>query len=312
MIHDPPRPSRSSRARIGSTFQCRVDAGALKACSSPFTTATLVQRRPQLLGQGDRRRRQPERDRLAIVHGRPLTTELAARRAERRRSRVGTLQCGCAGPGSQGGGACGSAGGRCSCLAARRPDGAVGGRRGGAVGVLRHRADGDPRRPGRQGNAGRAGADQPLRAQLGRGRAHPGPLQVGLVGPVHRRARLARDPGGALGVGQPELASGLLLDPADRRGPGRAAVARLPQGAGRPLPVGRHLLDPLLPQAIRGQRDRASGAVVADLERAQPEEVLRAVSLAGQVRAAAPDLLPGDQEQGPSRPGGPGRDARLR
>jgi hypothetical protein len=41
VVHDstPTFSFRSSRA--GSTFQCRVDAGALKPCVSPFTTASL-------------------------------------------------------------------------------------------------------------------------------------------------------------------------------------------------------------------------------------------------------------------------------
>ena len=49
----------------------------------------------------------------------------------------------------------------------------------------------------------------------------------------------------------------------------------LPQGAGGPLPAGRDLLDHLLPQAVRGQREAVSDHLVADLERAEPEEVLR-------------------------------------
>jgi hypothetical protein len=40
-IHDPTPTFSFTSSRIGSTFQCRVDAGALRPCASPFTTAAL-------------------------------------------------------------------------------------------------------------------------------------------------------------------------------------------------------------------------------------------------------------------------------
>jgi hypothetical protein len=41
VIQDPTPTFAFKSSRIGSTFQCRVDAGALKPCGSPFTTPTL-------------------------------------------------------------------------------------------------------------------------------------------------------------------------------------------------------------------------------------------------------------------------------
>ena len=40
-INDPTPTFSFKSSRAGSTFQCRVDAGVLKACASPFTTAAL-------------------------------------------------------------------------------------------------------------------------------------------------------------------------------------------------------------------------------------------------------------------------------
>ena len=41
VVHDSTPTFSFKSSRAGSTFQCRVDSGALRACGSPFTTATL-------------------------------------------------------------------------------------------------------------------------------------------------------------------------------------------------------------------------------------------------------------------------------
>ena len=98
-------------------------------------------------------------------------------------------------------------------------------------------------------------------------------------GPTDRfigRLAIQRNPGGPGRVGKPGLAGGLGLDSPDRWAGGREGVAELPQGAGGALRAGRQLLGHRVPPAIRSGRQAAADPVLADLERAQSEEVLRA------------------------------------
>ena len=62
--------------------------------------------------------------------------------------------------------------------------------------------------------------------------------------------------------------------PDRHRGP-RAGVDGLPQGSGGPLRARRALLVDPLPAAVRHRAPRPTDHVLADLERAEPEEVLR-------------------------------------
>ena len=76
--------------------------------------------------------------------------------------------------------------------------------------------------------------------------------------------------------GIPALGGRAPRDSPDRWTAGRAGVAELPQGGGGALRTGRQLLGQRLPPAVRSGRQAAADPVLADLERAQSEEVLRA------------------------------------
>src|SRR5581483_7849051 len=127
-------------------------------------------------------------------------------------------------------------------------------------------------------------------AELGLGPAQePGLVQLVRTGPPHRRPRGTRDPGGARLLGQPGMGVG-VAGPASACSPqGHARVARLPSGRGRALRAGRGLLEDPLPAAAPPGGAPADH-LLADLERAQSEEVLRAEALAGEVRPAAASL----------------------
>ncbi len=67
-------------SEVGSSFACRIDAGGYKPCASPRTTPEARRRHPHVRGTGDRRGRQPERPRLALVHGRLTASAGSANR----------------------------------------------------------------------------------------------------------------------------------------------------------------------------------------------------------------------------------------
>ena len=71
----------------------------------------------------------------------------------------------------------------------------------------------------------------------------------------------------------------------------RVGVAELPQGGGGALRTGRQLLGERLPPAVRGGRHAAADPVLADLERAQSEEVLRSGGTSGQAANKYAQLL---------------------
>ena len=73
VIHDSTPTFSFKSSRVGSTFQCRVDSAPLEGPVLPVYDTTSPTA-PTLLGQGGGRRRERERDRVAIVYGRPLTT----------------------------------------------------------------------------------------------------------------------------------------------------------------------------------------------------------------------------------------------
>ncbi len=162
--------------------------------------------------------------------------------------------------------------------------------RGGQIGVLRHRPRAHASRPRPPGDGRRPGPDEPLRAQMGLGTAEQGLLRLGPGGPVHRRARLARNPGRPGIVGESGLGVRLSRTPPAGRAPGLAGVANLPQDVGGALRPGRHLLGHPLPPTVRSARYPAADPVLADLERAQSEEVLRAIPIGSDVRPPAGNL----------------------
>ncbi len=198
-----------------------------------------------------------------------------------------------------------------------------GGRERRPVRVLRRRPGavqrgGPTRCPRLEGDGLEGSAHQPLRARLEVGRAQPGHVQVGSVGPLHRRPGLARHPGRALRMGiaslggqEPGAAS------ARQRGP-QARLGELPQGGRRPVWAWGLVLEQRLPPATRSERHPAADPLVAGVERAQSEEVLqpRGLRLPDRppVRAPAEDLPRRDQEPGSDRPdrprGKPGLSAR--
>ncbi len=127
---------------------------------------------------------------------------------------------------------------------------------------------------------------------------------MGPGGPVHRPACQPRNPDGPGRVGEPGLGPGLGLDAPDRRPGGRERVAEPPQGAGGALRANRQLLDHRVPAAMYGaERHPAADPVLADLERAESSEVLRAGAIAGQVRPPGADLPRRDHAPGIRRPG---------
>ena len=130
-----------------------------------------------------------------------------------------------------------------------------------------------------------------------------------LVGGV----RVARNPAGPVRVGVAAVGRGHPRP--TRRSTAREdvqRVAELPQGGGGALRTGRQLLDERLPPAVRRGRHAAADPVLADLERAQPGEVLRAEAIRRAVRPAAQDLARRDQAKGSAGPDRPRGHARLR
>ena len=96
----------------------------------------------------------------------------------------------------------------------------------------------------------------------------------------------------------------------------RTGVAELPPGGRGALRARRQLLDQRLPRKVRAGREAAADPVVADLERAQSEQVLRpranGPACDPKVRSAALALARRDQEPGPAGPDCARRHARLR
>ena len=154
----------------------------------------------------------------------------------------------------------------------------------------------------------------PLPADLGRRAADQGrPVQLGptdaLIGAFASHGIRPCPICGEPRPGWP----GRSVAPAARPARGPEGVAGVPEGGGGALRARRHLLGRRTTSSSYGaDADAAPGPVVADLERAQPDEVLRPQALARPVRPAPRDLPRRDQEPGPERPDRPRRNARLR
>ncbi len=186
--------------------------------------------------------------------------------------------------------------------------------RRGPIGVLRHRP-GTARGPGPPGDGGSRGADGALRARLEVAGAEPGLLSLDPLGHLHRPARLARNPAVPLRLDEPPMGGRHPREATARPAAGHPGVAGVPQGGGGALRTRGQLLADRLPPAVRRERHAAADPVLADLERAQPEEVLRPAGVGPgvglEVRPAASDLPRRNQEHEPERPGRARRKPRL-
>ncbi len=152
--------------------------------------------------------------------------------------------------------------------------------RGGPIGVLRHRPRAHARCPRLPGDGRRPGPDQPLRAQMGLGAAGQGLLSTGArrissSAPLQLAESGSSQPSGGI----PDWVYGSPARPPLDGPLAVRAWRELAQGAGGALRAGWQLLGHRLPSSVRRGRHPTADPVLADLERAQSAQVLRAAAV---------------------------------